>query len=196
MGHLHVTDRPGDAPPLILLHGFPDDSKAYDRIGPLLAPHRVVAVDWLGYGQSEPSAVADFAASHHQHQLMAVLDALNIGQATLVAHDASGPDAIDFAASQPKRVDHLVLLNTYYGHARTLRFPEMIRLLADPAFKPLANAMLDDTNQRLWLVMHTARMFGLDPDDPDGVGVALIKEAVTKSRLSSATGSGRHAAPQ
>jgi len=72
------------------------------------------------------------------------------------------------------RVDHLVLLNTYYGHVRTLRSPEMIRLLADPAFKPLASAMLDDTNQRLWLVMHTARMFGLDPGDPDGVGVASV----------------------
>jgi len=52
-GRLHVTDYPGAAPPLVLMHGFPDDSRIYNRLVPLLAPRRVVAVDWLGYGRSD-----------------------------------------------------------------------------------------------------------------------------------------------
>jgi 2-hydroxy-6-oxonona-2,4-dienedioate hydrolase len=33
-GGLHVIDQPGTAPPVVLLHGFPDDSRIYDRLVP------------------------------------------------------------------------------------------------------------------------------------------------------------------
>ena len=35
-GELHVTDCPGDEPALVLMHGFPDDSRIYARLVPLL----------------------------------------------------------------------------------------------------------------------------------------------------------------
>jgi len=66
------------------------------------------------------------------------------------------------------------LLNTYYGHAASLQFPEMIRLFADADLGPLLDAMLDDDNQRLWLLGHTARRFGGDPLDPQGVGLTCV----------------------
>jgi pimeloyl-ACP methyl ester carboxylesterase len=103
-----------------------------------------------------------------------VLDELGIETAVLVGHDASGPVAIDYALAAPGRVGKLILLNTYYGHAPALRVPEMIRLLADPDMTPLADAMLNDPDQRMWLLGHTARQFGGDPLDPDSVGVAAI----------------------
>ena len=103
-----------------------------------------------------------------------MLDALGLDRVVLVGHDAGGPDAIDYAVGQPGRVAQLVLLNTYYGHAPTLRLPEAIRLLADPNLTPLADAMLADPNLRMWLLGHTARRFGLDPADPDGVAVAAV----------------------
>jgi pimeloyl-ACP methyl ester carboxylesterase len=174
-GRLHVTDHPGQDPALVLLHGFPDDSRIYDRLAPLLAPRRAVALDWLGYGRSDrvqPSLSGD---AQHQHQLRAVLDSLQLDRVVLVGHDASGPDAIDYTLHEPGRVDHLILLNTYYGHAPTLRLPELIRLLADPNLTPLADAMLEDPNLRLWLLGHTARQFGLDPADQGGVAVAAVQ---------------------
>ena len=85
-----------------------------------------------------------------------------------------GPVAIDYALAAPDRVGQLILLNTYYGHAPALRLPEMIRLLADPDMTPLADAMLNDPDQRMWLLAHTARQFGGDPLDPDSVAVAAI----------------------
>jgi haloalkane dehalogenase len=174
-GRLHLSDHPGQDPPLVLLHGFPDDARIYDRLAPLLAPRRAVAIDWLGYGRSDrvqpdPSD----PTPHHQQQLGAVLDGLGLDRVVLVGHDAGGPDAIDYAVAQPGRVAQLVLLNTYYGHAPTLRLPEAIRLLADPNLAPLADAMLADPNLRLWLLGHTARRFGLDPADPAGVATVAV----------------------
>jgi pimeloyl-ACP methyl ester carboxylesterase len=50
----------------------------------------------------------------------------------------------------------------------------MIRLLADPNLVPLADAMVADPNQRLWLLGHTGRQFGEDPGDPDSLGVKSV----------------------
>jgi 2-hydroxy-6-oxonona-2,4-dienedioate hydrolase len=173
-GRLHVADRPGREPAFVLMHGFPDDSRIYDRLTPLLAPGRVVAFDFMGYGRSDRPDPPSLDPARHQEALAAVLDALGLDRVALVAHDASGPVAIDFAVGNPDRVEQLVLLDTYYGHAPSLRFPEMIRLLADPRLTPLADAMMEDPDQRLWLLGHTARRFGLDPADPDGLGAVAV----------------------
>src|SRR5262249_34334129 len=133
----------------------------------------VLALDWLGYGRSDR---ADPGADgvDHQHELRAVLDSLQLGRVVLVGHDAAGPDAIDFAVSDPGRVGQLILLNTYYGHAPRRRLPEMIRLLADPGLTPLADAMIADPGQRLWLLAHTGRQFGMDPADQGGVAARSL----------------------
>jgi len=56
----------------------------------------------------------------------AVIEQLQLQQVVLVAHDASGPPAIDWALGHADRVAALVLLNTYYGAMPTLRAPEAI----------------------------------------------------------------------
>jgi len=174
MGLLYVADHPGDGPALVLMHGFPDDSRIYNRLVPLLSPRRAVAFDFLGYGASDRPQTGAADPAGHLHQLGAVLDELGIETAVLVAHDASGPVAIDYALTAPDRVGQLILLNTYYGHAPALRLPEMIRLLADPDMTPLADAMLKDPDQRMWLLGHTARQFGGDPLDPNSVGITSV----------------------
>jgi len=174
MGRLQVTDHLGDEPALVLMHGFPDDSRIYNRLVPLLSPRRAVTFDFLGYGSSDRPQTGALDRADHRHQLGAVLDELGIETAVLAGHDASGPVAIDYALSAPGRVGQLILLNTYYGHAPPLRLPEMIRLLADPDMTPLADAMLSDPNQLLWLLGHTARQFGDDPLDPGNVGVTAV----------------------
>src|SRR5262245_17424066 len=173
-GRLHVSDHPGQEPALVLLHGFPDDSRIYDRLVPLLAPRRAVALDWLGYGRSDRAGSGPLGDAAHQHQLRAVLDGLQLDRVVLVGHDAGGPDAVDYALREPGRVERLILLNTYYGHAAALRLPELIWLLADPNLTPLGDAMLEDPTLRLWLLGHTARGFGLDPTDQHGVAVASV----------------------
>jgi pimeloyl-ACP methyl ester carboxylesterase len=172
-GGLHVIDQPGAEPAVVLLHGFPDDSRIYHWLMPHLAPHRAAAFDFLGYGHSD-RAEGRPDPGQHEAQLAAVLDHLGTGPAILAGHDAGGPVAVNFTLDHPGRVSRLVLINTYYGTAPQLQLPEMIRLFADQNFAPLANAMTDDPDQRLWLLNHTARRFGLDPLDPHGIGVTSI----------------------
>src|SRR5262245_39612095 len=62
----------------------------------------------------------------------------NWGQVVLVAHDASGPPAIDWALVHPERVAGLVLLNTYYCEMPTLRPPEAIWLFSAPVIRSVA----------------------------------------------------------
>ena len=50
----------------------------------------------------------------------------------------------------------------------------MIRLLADPDLIPLADAMVNDEAQRLWLLQLTADHWGMDALDPQGVAVQSI----------------------
>lgn len=159
-----------------MMHGFPDDCRIYDRVVPLLRPYRAVTFDWLGYGRSDRATAACIALADHEAELSTVVDGLGIDRVVLVGHDASGPDAVDYALRHGDRVARLVLLNTYYGNAAALRFPEMIRLFADPGLEPLADAMLADPDQRLWLLLHTARRFGLAGDSlaPGGVGVTSV----------------------
>jgi pimeloyl-ACP methyl ester carboxylesterase len=173
-GTLFVSEIPGDDPPIILMHGFPDDHTVYEKLLPLLGPRRAVAFDWLGYGRSERSELGGFSLQEHASDLEALLDRLDIDRAVLVGHDASGPDAVAFAVAHPQRVSHLVLLNTIFGHLPSLVLPEMIRLLADPDLIPLADAMINDDAQRLWLLQLTADHWGMDALDPQGVAVQSI----------------------
>jgi pimeloyl-ACP methyl ester carboxylesterase len=173
-GRVFVSEMPGQDPPIVLMHGFPDDHHIYDGLLPPLSPRRAVAFDWHGYGRSGRSDVGGFSISEHASELDALLTQLEIERAVLVGHDASGPDAIAFTLDHPQRTVHLVLLNTIFGHLPSLKLPEMIRLLADPAFAALADAMMNDAAQRLWLLQLTADNWGMDAGDPEGIAVTSI----------------------
>src|SRR5262249_29726796 len=67
-----------------------------------------------------------------------VITALQLDRVILVAHDASGPPAIDWAVAHPDRVERLVLLNTYYSAMSSLRPPEAIWLFSTPGVRRVA----------------------------------------------------------
>jgi haloalkane dehalogenase len=130
---------PGQGPAVVLLHGFPDNLHLYDRLLPHLVPERqVVTFDFLGWGASDKPSGYAYTAANQTGDLDAVIDQLELEQVVLVAHDASGPPAIDWAVAHPERVTALVLLNTYYARTRGLRRPEAIFLFSTPLLRSLA----------------------------------------------------------
>ena len=140
---IYVRTYPGPAPPLVLLHGFPDNLHLYDRLAPHLWPARqVVTFDFLGWGASDKPSGYPYTASNQAGDLDAVIDQLGLEQVVLVAHDASGPPAIDWALDHPERVDTLVLLNTYYHWTLALRRPEAIFLYSTPVLRNLARFVM------------------------------------------------------
>lgn len=50
---IYVHDHPGEEPAIVVMHGFPDNLHLYDRLIPYLTPRRVVAFDFLGWGDSD-----------------------------------------------------------------------------------------------------------------------------------------------
>jgi haloalkane dehalogenase len=140
---IYVREYPGEDPPVVLLHGFPDNLHLYDRLLPHLQPaRRVVTFDFLGWGASDKPTGYRYTATNQTGDLDAVIDQLGLGQVVLVAHDASGPPAIDWALAHPERIAALVLLNTYYGWTRTLRRPQAIFLYSTPILRNLARRVV------------------------------------------------------
>ena len=138
---IYVRDHPGAEPAIILMHGFPDNVHLYDRLAPYLSPpRRVVLFDFLGWGSSDKPSGYPYTADNQIGDLDAVITQLGLGQVVLVAHDASGPPAIDWALAHPERVAGLALLNTYYCEMPTLRPPEAIWLFSTPVIREIEAA--------------------------------------------------------
>jgi haloalkane dehalogenase len=135
---MYTREYAGEEPPIILMHGFPDNLHLYDRLVPLLSTRRVVTFDFLGWGASDKPAGYPYTAKNQEGDLDAVIRHLNLGNVVLVAHDASGPPAIDWALDHPDQVAALVLLNTYYSAMPTLRPPEAIFVYSTPLIRNIA----------------------------------------------------------
>lgn len=109
---------PPDGPAAILLHGFPDDARAWDGVAPALASQgfRVVVPYLRGYGATryrDPATPRSGQQAALGADLLALMDAMGIGQALLAGYDWGGRAACIVAALWPERVRGLVTANGY-----------------------------------------------------------------------------------
>lgn len=109
---------PAQGVPVVLLHGFPYDVRAYDEVMPPLvaAGCRVITPYLRGYGPTRFRS-AQTPRSGEQavlaHDLLALLDALAIPSAVLAGYDWGGRAACIVAALWPERALGLVTQNAY-----------------------------------------------------------------------------------
>lgn len=117
-GTLHVVDEgPLDAPPLVLVHGYPDDHRVWDGIAALLRSRwRVIRYDVRGAGRSfAPRIVARYRIRSLVDDLVAVLDATcGTTQAHLVGHDWGGIQSWD-AIADPHIAQRFASFTTISG---------------------------------------------------------------------------------
>jgi haloalkane dehalogenase len=137
---IYAREYPGEGPAIVLMHGFPDNLHLYDRVVPHLvsAGRRVIVFDFLGWGNSDKPRGFPYTADNQARDLAAVVQHLGLEKIVPVAHDASGPPAIDWALWHPERTAALVLLNTYYGLMPAVRLPEAIFLFSTPVLRNVA----------------------------------------------------------
>ncbi len=107
--NIYVRHYAGTGPAFVMMHGFPDNLHIYDRLIPALPGRQVITFDFLGWGASDKPTDHAYTSKQQEGELHAVLDALQIDQVVPVAHDASGPAAINWALDHPQRVSSLVL---------------------------------------------------------------------------------------
>lgn len=105
---------PSDGPPVLLLHGFPEDWSCWrGQIGALAdAGFDVLAPDQRGYGESDkPAGVASYALDRLADDVVRLIEAMGRSSMSLVGHDWGGVVAWWTAIRHPDRVDRLAILN-------------------------------------------------------------------------------------
>jgi pimeloyl-ACP methyl ester carboxylesterase len=109
---------PATGTPVILLHGFPYSPRAYDEIAPVLAAegYRVIVPYLRGYGPTRfnhPETLRSGQQAALAEDLLGLMDALGLEQATLCGYDWGGRAACIVAALFPQRVLGLVTGDGY-----------------------------------------------------------------------------------
>lgn len=136
--HVNIYENT-DKPPIILMHGFPDNTMLYDLLVPkLINDFEVITFDFLGWGNSDKPKNYNYTSENQKRELNTVIEKLNIVNPILVAHDASGPPAIDWAIENEEKVNKLVLLNTYYSEMKSIKAPEAIWLFSTPVVREIS----------------------------------------------------------
>ena len=105
-------------PPVVLLHGFPYDTRAYDEVvGPLAARGADVVVPYLrGYGPTrfvDASTMRSGQQAALAHDLQALLVALDLAPAVVAGYDWGGRAACLVAMLWPERIAGLVTVDGY-----------------------------------------------------------------------------------
>ncbi len=160
-GRVYARDYKGAGPAFVLMHGFPDNLHIWDDLIPYLVAsgRRVVAFDFLGFGASDKPAGATYSFKQQLGDLETVVEVLGLGKIVPVAHDASGPAAINFAIEHPDRVDSVCMLNAAYADASTVQWPEMIELFATKSLNALSGAVARSPEQFGWLLNWQKQQF-------------------------------------
>ena len=110
---LHYVDE-GQGEIVLCLHGEPSWSYLYRKMIPLLtSKHRVLAMDFLGFGRSDKPANRDaYSFAFHHDTLTDFIEALDLRQINLIVHDWGGLIGLTVASEMPERISRLVIMNT------------------------------------------------------------------------------------
>ncbi|HET9720620.1 MAG TPA: haloalkane dehalogenase [Solirubrobacteraceae bacterium] len=111
----------GDGSPVVLFHGEPTWSYLWRQVIPplLQAGYRTIAPDLPGFGRSDkPIDQSWYSYDRHTEAAAALLEELDVRDATAVVHDWGGPIGLRVAVEAPERISRIVVLDTglFTGH--------------------------------------------------------------------------------
>lgn len=115
---LHYLDEGRrDGPVFLCLHGQPSWSYLYRKMIPVLGEAgRVIAPDLFGFGRSDkPVDDAVYTFDFHRGALLALVEALDLTDITLVCQDWGGLLGLTLPMEKPERWSRLIIMNTGFG---------------------------------------------------------------------------------
>lgn len=184
---------PPDGEPVVLLHGFPQNSASWSAVGPELARagFRVLAPDQRGYSAgARPHRARDYRLDLLASDVVALLDSAAIDRAHLVGHDVGGTVAWGAAMWHPERLTSLTVLSAPHPEAfyRSLRrdvlqvlrswymllflapaLPEWLLAPRTPLRHKLFTSMLIDSGMPTDSAQYCASLFAR----PEALGAAI-----------------------
>ena len=104
---------PEDAPPVILLHGFPESHRTWRGVAPLLEDSfRLIMPDQRGFaGSDRPLDVEEYETDKLISDIFALAEALGVERFALVGHDWGGAIAWPAAMRNDPRLTKLAIVN-------------------------------------------------------------------------------------
>jgi pimeloyl-ACP methyl ester carboxylesterase len=134
-GTLAFDDTGGSGPLVVMLPSLGDVRREYRFVAPPLAEagYRVVTLDMRGHGDSSVNW-PDYSLAAIGSDILALIDHLQAGPATIVATSYSAGAAVWAAAEQPAAVRALVLIGAFVRNApaSTLQKAAMAVLFGGP----------------------------------------------------------------
>ncbi len=130
----------GEGRPVVFFHGEPTWSFLWRKVIPPVrdAGHRCIAPDYAGFGRSDkPTDLGWYTYDRHVELMAALIEELDIRDATAVVHDWGGPIGLRLAVEHPDRFARIVIMDTgpFTGHQRMseawLQFREFVRESAE-----------------------------------------------------------------
>lgn len=118
-GAIGVAELGAGGVPLVFLHGVGSDKSAWaPQLAHFGATRRTIALDYPGYGESDPIPATGHGAAHDAlaQAVLAALDALEVERCDLCGLSLGGVIAIALAAQAPQRIASLVLADTFAVH--------------------------------------------------------------------------------
>jgi pimeloyl-ACP methyl ester carboxylesterase len=119
--HIHLSGQPfhyltwgaPTLPPLLMLHGFPEYSAAWEELAARLSDRfHCIAPDQRGYGQSwAPAEVGEYTTSKLVSDMVELIGALDLAPCPVIGHDWGAAVAYGLAMMVPDLVSHLIIIN-------------------------------------------------------------------------------------
>ncbi|MEO0424169.1 MAG: haloalkane dehalogenase [Pseudomonadota bacterium] len=117
----------GEGDPILFLHGVPTSSYLWRNVMPHLEGQgRVIAVDLVGFGDSEMPASALGFEEHYQ-QLAAFIAAMDLDPLTLVMHDWGSALGLHYARLHPNKVRAIATMEAIVAPTKPATSYEALR---------------------------------------------------------------------
>lgn len=145
-GTMFVELRDGDAPSLLMLHGW---GRTRQDLAPCAEGHDAVLVDFPGFGSS-PVPPSVWGAEEYAESVAGALTELGSGPRIVAAHSFGGRVAIELASRHPHLVSGLVLMGVPIFRPLVKSMPSplyrVVRALAPHL--PRSDSLLEWSRQR------------------------------------------------
>lgn len=173
--------RIGSGPDVVLVHGWPLDSRTWRHLVPQLSQHYTChLIDLPGAGQSRWTRDTRIGLRENATTLLRAIDAMGLSSYALIGHDSGATFARFVAAEDPARVRALVLGNTEIpGH-----HPWQIKVFQAAGRIPGGTALLV-AGLRFRLGRRSPLGLGgcfVDPDVAEGEFLQLFLEPLFRDR--------------
>jgi len=127
MGAFSIIEA-GEGAPILMLHGLGGTKASFlPSIAALAPSFRTIAVDMLGFGDSDKPLGASYGPQFQARGITQLLDALELDRAHVVGHSMGGRVALELGFGHADRLGGLVLMTPAMAWLRERRWAPYLR---------------------------------------------------------------------